>query len=257
MRVEPWRPEREREGVLLQRPRCPAAPVDARVPRSLGRERRARLRHLAGSARVPGLGGARPHRHRHGRDAGCALPRRARARARIAPAGGSRSTATVACSDAGRERGRAGQCHVHGRRRSNAERGVPRLPQGALPWSVPFQVWMPYAAYFVGGIATHEYPVVPSSASHGCVRLPAGRRAACIASSTSARPCTSSDGRSATLRGDAAPERTSSPTCGARSNVVRRSPLPWRRPHRGLRRALRGLRGSRRAALPSCGNSWR
>ena len=25
-------------------------------------------------------------------------------------------------------------------------------------WSVPFQVWMPYAAYFVGGIATHEYP---------------------------------------------------------------------------------------------------
>jgi hypothetical protein len=42
-------------------------------------------------------------------------------------------------------------------------------------WSVPFQVWMPYAAYFVGGIATHEYPYVPSyPASHGCVRLPAG-----------------------------------------------------------------------------------
>jgi lipoprotein-anchoring transpeptidase ErfK/SrfK len=34
---------------------------------------------------------------------------------------------------------------------------------------------MPYAAYFVGGIATHEYPDVPSYAvSHGCVRLPAG-----------------------------------------------------------------------------------
>jgi hypothetical protein len=42
-------------------------------------------------------------------------------------------------------------------------------------WSVPFQVWMPYAAYFVGGIATHQYPDVPSyPASHGCVRLPAG-----------------------------------------------------------------------------------
>jgi hypothetical protein len=42
-------------------------------------------------------------------------------------------------------------------------------------WSVPFQVWMPYAAYFVGGIATHEYPDVPPyPASHGCVRLPAG-----------------------------------------------------------------------------------
>ena len=44
-----------------------------------------------------------------------------------------------------------------------------------LSWSVPFQVWMPFAAYFVGGIATHEYPDVPAyPASHGCVRLPAG-----------------------------------------------------------------------------------
>jgi hypothetical protein len=40
-------------------------------------------------------------------------------------------------------------------------------------WSVPFQVWMPYAAYFRGGIATHQSPDVPSyPASHGCVRLP-------------------------------------------------------------------------------------
>ena len=43
-----------------------------------------------------------------------------------------------------------------------------------LSWSVPFQVWMPYAAYFIGGIATHEYSYVPEyPASHGCVRLPA------------------------------------------------------------------------------------
>ena len=42
-------------------------------------------------------------------------------------------------------------------------------------WSVPFQVWMPYAAYFRGGIATHQSPDVPSyPASHGCVRLPEG-----------------------------------------------------------------------------------
>lgn len=42
-------------------------------------------------------------------------------------------------------------------------------------WSVPFQVWLPWAAYFVGGIAFHEYPdVPPSPASHGCVRVPAG-----------------------------------------------------------------------------------
>jgi hypothetical protein len=42
-------------------------------------------------------------------------------------------------------------------------------------WSVPFHVWMPYAAYFRGGIAMHQSPDVPSySASHGCVRLPEG-----------------------------------------------------------------------------------
>jgi hypothetical protein len=42
-------------------------------------------------------------------------------------------------------------------------------------WSVPFRVWMPYAAYFTGGIATHQSPDVPSyPASHGCVRLPEG-----------------------------------------------------------------------------------
>jgi len=44
-----------------------------------------------------------------------------------------------------------------------------------MSWSVPFQVWMPFAAYFVGGIATHQYPHVPEyPASHGCVRLPEG-----------------------------------------------------------------------------------
>jgi hypothetical protein len=44
-----------------------------------------------------------------------------------------------------------------------------------LSWSVPFRVWMPYASYFVGGIAMHEYSYVPAyPASHGCVRVPAG-----------------------------------------------------------------------------------
>jgi hypothetical protein len=41
-----------------------------------------------------------------------------------------------------------------------------------MSWSVPFSVWMPWASYFVGGIAFHEYPSVPSyPASHGCVRV--------------------------------------------------------------------------------------
>ncbi|HSD03050.1 MAG TPA: L,D-transpeptidase family protein [Gaiellales bacterium] len=44
-----------------------------------------------------------------------------------------------------------------------------------MSWSVPFQVWMPYASYFTGGYALHEYPDVPPyPASHGCIRVPAG-----------------------------------------------------------------------------------
>jgi endonuclease YncB( thermonuclease family)/lipoprotein-anchoring transpeptidase ErfK/SrfK len=40
-------------------------------------------------------------------------------------------------------------------------------------WSRPFSVTLPYAQYFYGGYAFHEYPSVPGyPASHGCVRLP-------------------------------------------------------------------------------------
>jgi hypothetical protein len=38
-------------------------------------------------------------------------------------------------------------------------------------WSVPFREWLPWAVQFVGGIAFHEFPDVPTyAASHGCVR---------------------------------------------------------------------------------------
>jgi peptidoglycan hydrolase-like protein with peptidoglycan-binding domain len=41
-----------------------------------------------------------------------------------------------------------------------------------MSWSVPFSTWMPWATYFVGGIALHEYWPVPTyPASHGCVRM--------------------------------------------------------------------------------------
>lgn len=40
-------------------------------------------------------------------------------------------------------------------------------------WSYPYKVWLPFASYFVGGIAFHESPNVPAyPASHGCVRVP-------------------------------------------------------------------------------------
>ena len=39
-------------------------------------------------------------------------------------------------------------------------------------WSVPYKVWLPWASYFVGGVAFHEYSQVPPTpASHGCVRV--------------------------------------------------------------------------------------
>jgi peptidoglycan hydrolase-like protein with peptidoglycan-binding domain len=37
--------------------------------------------------------------------------------------------------------------------------------------SIPYDVWLPYASYFVGGIAIHQSRSVPvQPASHGCVR---------------------------------------------------------------------------------------
>lgn len=43
-----------------------------------------------------------------------------------------------------------------------------------MSWSRPFSSWMPYASYFTGGYAFHEYPDVPGyPASHGCVRIAA------------------------------------------------------------------------------------
>ena len=41
-----------------------------------------------------------------------------------------------------------------------------------MSWSVPFSTWMPWASYFVGGIAFHAYHSVPTyPASHGCIRM--------------------------------------------------------------------------------------
>ena len=41
-----------------------------------------------------------------------------------------------------------------------------------MSWSVPFSTWMPWASYFVGGIAFHAYGSVPAyPASHGCIRM--------------------------------------------------------------------------------------
>jgi lipoprotein-anchoring transpeptidase ErfK/SrfK len=39
-------------------------------------------------------------------------------------------------------------------------------------WSIPYEVWLPWASYFVGGFAIHQAKSVPvRPASHGCVRV--------------------------------------------------------------------------------------
>jgi hypothetical protein len=44
-----------------------------------------------------------------------------------------------------------------------------------MSWSTLFSVWLPYADYFTGGYAFHDYPDVPGyPASHGCIRIADG-----------------------------------------------------------------------------------
>ena len=56
-------------------------------------------------------------------------------------------------------------------------------------WSVPYRVWLPWASYFVGGVAFHESPDVPAGpASHGCVRVPATTPSGSLTGCRTARP---------------------------------------------------------------------
>ena len=62
---------------------------------------------------------------------------------------------------------------------SGTSNGTPRgnysvYRKELMSWSRPFKSWLPYASYFTGGYAFHEYPDVPGyAASHGCVRIAA------------------------------------------------------------------------------------
>ncbi|MBD0328683.1 MAG: GerMN domain-containing protein [Thermoleophilia bacterium] len=61
-----------------------------------------------------------------------------------------------------------------GARGFETPRGTYRVYRKELrSWSYPYRVWLPYASYFVRGVAFHESPDVPTyPASHGCVRVP-------------------------------------------------------------------------------------
>ena len=135
----------------------------------------ARLLDEPGAARVPGLGGTCRDRDDDGRG-----PDRARARRPPATAHAAGRGALEIHRDLGVlltvEDGIVRAVHTS----TGAGGGTPSgsfhvYRKETMSWSVPFSVWMPYASYFIGGIAMHEYPDVPVyPASHGCVRLPAG-----------------------------------------------------------------------------------
>ena len=152
---------------------------------------RTRLPHGAGAPRLPGLGGPRPHGHGHGADAGRALPCLAAA-AGVARRRGaaSRSTALAgSCSWSRTERSYAPCTRPRARwvaRRPGSSRSTPR---SLYSWSVPFHVWMPFAAYFRGGIATAPVTrrsLVSRHRTAACAS-PRAKPSASTASSTSAR----------------------------------------------------------------------
>ena len=65
-----------------------------------------------------------------------------------------------------------------------------------MSWSIPFSTWMPWASYFVGGIAFHAYPSVPAyAASHGCIRMMARDAPLMYAFATSGTPVDVIQGR--------------------------------------------------------------
>ncbi len=63
--------------------------------------------------------------------------------------------------------------HISSGAADNTPRGdYSIIRKEVMSWSRPFSSWMPYASYFTGGYAFHEYPYVPGyPASHGCVRI--------------------------------------------------------------------------------------
>ena len=63
--------------------------------------------------------------------------------------------------------------HVSTGAAGNTPRGNYSIIRKENPsWDALFNIWLPYASYFIGGFALHEYPDVPGyPASHGCVRI--------------------------------------------------------------------------------------
>lgn len=63
--------------------------------------------------------------------------------------------------------------HVSAGAGGRTPRGTHRIyRKERMSWSRPFSVVLPFASYFSGGYAFHQYPYVPAyPASHGCIRI--------------------------------------------------------------------------------------
>ena len=94
--------------------------------------------------------------------------------------------------------------------------------KATMSWSKPFKTWLPFASYFIGGYALHEYPIVPGyPASHGCVRMPSTEAAARV------RVRHAPHARLRRLAARAKPASRGSLSCGARPlSSAGRAP-PW------------------------------
>jgi lipoprotein-anchoring transpeptidase ErfK/SrfK len=160
-----------------QRPKAPQSPNTREL-----QERLADLQYLPRSA-VDGVEGYRTQKAELARD-GVVGPATTAALAKAKPPR-PRANGPSRRIEVDRDRGVALLiAHDRTKRAIHVSAGAPgtSTPAGSFEvfrkelrsWSVPFQVWLPYASYFNAGIAFHEYPDVPVyPASHGCVRVPA------------------------------------------------------------------------------------
>ena len=194
-----------------RRARAPAAARRPQLPAGRRGRRRGRGADAVRRRGLPEVGGAEPRRGRRAAD-----PRRARqaprARRRARRGGGKRVEVLLdrqlaLVIDGGRV--------VRTITVSSGAAGTPTPPgsysvfrKEQRSWSVPFSVWLPWASYFVGGIAFHEY--AGRAALRGLARL---RARAALRREVAVRPDAERHARSSCSGARReAPARCSSPS---------------------------------------------
>jgi hypothetical protein len=148
----------------------PPKPADrTRLPAARRRRRSLRPGDLRRAPDVPEMGAAVSDRHARHTNKATACDR--------SPSDAQLTRPREASGDPARSAGRAPDQGRHCRARISVSTGKPSTPTppgnysvyAKIPrwWSTPFREWLPWAIPFVGGIALHQYEVVPTyAASH-------------------------------------------------------------------------------------------